>query len=153
MTVDSKAFNAGLNKWLEKFNGDNTKGLRAVAGRMMENIIRRTPVGDPDYWQSRPPAGYVGGYARANWFVSLNQQNNAPRGNGSPGKPGQSVDYGTTLAQFKAGDTVYIQNGVPYILALEHGSASPRQAPAGMVNLTIEETKQFFADQFKGGLQ
>lgn len=152
MSVDSRDFNAGLNKWLEKFNGDNTKGLRAVAGRMMENIIRRTPVGDPDYWQSPPPPGYVGGYARANWFASLNTPNGAPRGNGKPGQPGQPADYGPTLAGFKAGDVVYIQNGASYILALENGTASPRQAPAGMVSLTIEETKQFFADYFRGGL-
>jgi hypothetical protein len=43
-------------------------------------------------------------------------------------------------AGFKAGDTIYLTNNLPYIRRLEEGYS--QQAPAGMVALTVQEFAQ-----------
>ena len=97
-------------------------------------LVLRSPVGDPTYWQSPPPPGYVGGRFRANWQYGLDD-----------------IDFKVTEAIDKAGSVTigritqevpseasghihYITNSLPYSFRLEHGWS--RQAPAGMVGLT-----------------
>lgn len=105
-------------------------------------VVDRTPVGNPDLWASPPPPGYVGGRARANWNVSL-------------GSPDLSVTLNTdalgagTVARGEArigtdtqGQDAYIVNSLPYIRPLEYEGHS-RQAPAGMVRVTVSEWQTY----------
>lgn len=144
---NGKEFKANLSAWLDKFKIDADKGVRAIAQRAFENIVYATPVGNPELWKNKPPIGYVGGYARANWYPSVNQKVNVA-GNGSPGKPGASLDLMSSIAGGKAGDIFYIQNSVPYILALENGHST--QAPAGIVSVTLANMQTFFGQYWQG---
>lgn len=134
------SFTADISKWVAKAKGNADKVVRKVVIDMGSSIIMKTPVGDPDYWQSPPPKGYVGGRARANWQY----------GNGA--MPGGAIDNvdpsgGATIGKIVAGVSTspsasvhWIANSLPYINRLEDGYS--RQAPAGMLKLTVEEFKQ-----------
>lgn len=148
-------FNVNLDKVAKKLNLELATLFRALAARLFENIVRRTPVGDADYWQghpkgtpsgnAKPPPGYIGGNARNNWWLSRNEKNNSPRGR-SPGLGGvealAGIELGTATAEL--GDVLHFQNGVPYIMKLESGTGSPRQAPHGMVAITLAEAETFY---------
>lgn len=102
------------------------------------SLVLKTPVGDPSYWKSPPPPGYVGGRARGNWQYALNAPditNHSPidkTGSATIGRiVGKVPDEATGLVH-------YITNSVPYIVPLEYHSHS-RQAPNGMVGITIVE--------------
>lgn len=103
------------------------------------SLVLKTPVGDPAYWKSPPPPGYVGGRARGNWQYSLNAPNVF---NDSPiDKTGQTT-ISRIVGEIPAdatGKVHYITNSVPYIEPLENGTGSPRQAPNGMIGITIVE--------------
>lgn len=151
----AREFNVDLDKVAARLNLRLADLFRALAARLFENVVRRTPVGDPDYWQGHPkgvpsgnakaPPGYIGGNARNNWWFSRNEKNNRPSGR-SPGLGGveslAGIQLGTATAEL--GDVLHLQNGVPYILKLEAGTGSPRQAPNGMVSLTLAEAEAFY---------
>jgi hypothetical protein len=85
--------------------------------RVFENIIRRTPIDS--------------GFARNNWDTSLNAPVDSPPKQGADPAGGDAITQVTlVIGHGEAGDVFRLQNGVPYILALEHGHS--QQAPAGM---------------------
>jgi hypothetical protein len=150
LNLDARNFEVGMDAWLKEFGATADQGVRAVASRLFENIVRRTPVGDPDYWVNPAPPGYVGGYARNNWWFSLNETNANPVGRAAGLADTASADIAVGISRGRAGDVFYIQNGVDYILYLERGTGSPRQAPNGMVVLSIEEMVRFFQQYMTG---
>lgn len=133
------SFSLDLKKFAEKAGDNSDKVVRKVVTDVGSRVVMRTPVGDPDYWQSPPPPGYAGGRARANWQY----------GEGSPKKTeikaedktgAESISNISKSVPQKAGGKIhYISNNVPYIMALESGKGSPRQAPNGMVGVTVSE--------------
>lgn len=145
-TDDVQVFNARIDDWLKSVKIDHNKAVQALALRLFENVVRRTPVGDPTYWKRPAPVGYVGGFARNNWFVTIGDKSIA-----SPSRKAGVSDAQVMAEIFlkvkggKFGDVFWMQNSVDYILPLEHGTASPRQAPNGMVAVTMAEMRQFFA--------
>lgn len=110
--------------------------MRKVALGLHRDIVMGTPVGNPTLWKSKPPAGYVGGRARASWGVGLNRYEGVDvtvtDRNGQ-----QTILRGAArLNSYKPGDSVWIGSRLPYIERLEfHGHS--KQAPAGMVRLAI----------------
>jgi len=138
---DVRKFNAGLEGWFAKTKVNWDAGVRAIAGRMAENIIRRTPVDT--------------GFLRNNWYPSLNVKEDAPP---APVKQGDvwSIAKGDPTAAVlslyatgKAGDIFYLQNGVPYAAFVEFGTA--RMAPRAMVATTMLEMEAFFAQYMQDG--
>lgn len=136
------SFTADISKWVVKANGNTDKVVRKVVIDMGSSIVMKTPVGDPDYWQSPPPKGYVGGRARANWLYG-----NGVMPNGALDTVDQSGS--ATIAKIVAGVSAsptasvhWIANSLPYIRPLEDGTGSPRQAPNGMVRISVEEFHQ-----------
>ncbi len=106
-------------------------------------VVDRSPVGDPTYWKSKPPAGYVGGRFRANW----------QHGTGS--MPTQTFDTTNNESNARIGSSVatsapysvhWIVNNLPYSVALENGYS--RQAPpGGIVQLTVIEFENIVNEQ------
>lgn len=131
------SFSADISRFVQKANGNADAVIRKTVLDIGTRLVERTPVGDADYWKKPPPPGYVGGHARANWQHSV----------GSPvvsEVPGTDKDGSGTVAKIaasipaRAGGLVhFITNSVPYIEPLEDGHS--RQAPNGMVALTVEE--------------
>ena len=131
------SFEKEIKAFVESAKKNSDLLVRKTVLDIGSRLVLRTPVGDAKYWKSKPPAGYSGGHARANWQHST-------------GKPKVSevsgIDKagGVTIANISsgvAGSEVgidhYITNSVPYIIPLENGHS--RQAPKGMVALTVLE--------------
>lgn len=108
--------------------------IRMVSLKMFSRVILRSPVDT--------------GRFRANWMVAIADipsgtlDLNDKRGRATISK----VD--ATTSQLKAGDVITLVNNLPYGEQLEYGSS--RQAPGGMVSLTVQEFKAVVA---KAGLQ
>lgn len=91
--------------------------------------------------------GYVGGRFRANWIISIGKPASRtldeavidPSG-------GNTIGAGIeALTGYKAGPPVYITNSLPYAQRLEFGHS--KQAPQGMVRLTVAELQSVVDDQ------
>lgn len=148
-------FDLAIDKAAEIFGIAFDRAFKAVALDAFERVIRRTPVGDADYWEGHPkgnppgnrtpPPGYIGGNARNNWWLSVNAVNDTANGR-QPNATADAATNGITAGVLEAelGDVLHIQNGVPYILRLESGELSPRQAPHGMVAVTFAELQTHF---------
>ncbi len=117
---------------------------RAVAIKLFSSIIRDSPVGDPDLWKSKPPAGYVGGRFRANW-------------NSTVGTPDTSTSESTAqqaaipamIQVVEASDRKeinWLANSLPYAARLEYEGWS-RQAPAGMVRRNVARIKRLISQE------
>lgn len=106
----------------------------AVVDEAAERIIVRSPIGMPETWKKKPPAGYVPGQFRSNWNLGVD-----------------AIDRTTTtetnsfflqgrnrMPADPFGHSFYISNAKPYAwrLEVEHWS---RRAPDGMVRITALE--------------
>lgn len=119
----------------ERRNADRVVGrevdkrMRALCLEGQGRLMRKTPVRT--------------GRARGNWNVSTGAAD------GSTDEGATSADVGAKRAEgaatimatrfFERGEHLFVTNGLDYIEALEDGHS--RQAPQGMVALTVEELR------------
>jgi hypothetical protein len=108
--------------------------IRKIALELFKRVIYKTPVAK--------------GRARANWQVSIGAPAN---GTVEIDDKNGSATMSRAVADsrgFKAGDTIFLTNNLPYIMRLEEGGypdgpktvgGFSKQAPAGMVALTVQE--------------
>jgi hypothetical protein len=131
------SFEDQLRAFQVKTERKMTQVGRKVALELFRRVIYKTPVDK--------------GPARASWQVTI----------GTPAtgtvklsdKDGNATMSRAVAASagFKAGDTIYLTSNLPYIMKLEEGGypdgpktvgGFSRQAPAGMVGLTVQEFAQ-----------
>lgn len=128
-----KASNAAAVRTIKAFgkrvDADVDKTVRAVGLTLFAAVIKRSPVDT--------------GRFRANWSV---QSDLTPQTTPEKDKLG-----GATIAKAqaeletkKAGDSIKLLNHLPYSIELENGSS--KQAPAGMVKITVTEFQQYVRD-------
>lgn len=128
----------GLDRAAQRTRRDTEEMVRKIAERLFENIVRRTPVDT--------------GWARANWVPSINEIDARSPGERPP--DGETVPepnpgaIAAVVQQGKIGDVFWLTNAVPYIRALEYGHS--KQAPAGMVRVSIAEVQTFYRQYGKG---
>lgn len=140
-SLDIRAF---VDKTKEKEHTIVRKVLMDVSAR----IVERSPVGNPELWainrnrsskKLRMPKGYVGGRFRGNWQY-------ATIAAGVPSLPVDGVDptgartvsrIAAQIGSDPAGQVHVLVNNLPYAIPLENGWS--KQAPAGMVGLTVLE--------------
>ena len=120
---DIKAFTekAGLNI-------DET--IRSIALWMYQSVKAKSPVDT--------------GLFRANWQIGIDNYPVAVYSS-IDGRDDQEI---VKLRNFKKGMTIWINNNLPYARRLEYGW-SQRQAPLGMVRLTIMEAKSHLAQTMR----
>lgn len=133
-------FSIAIDEWCKKANKDVDKAARAITIKLFTKVIKRTPVDT--------------GRARGNWQLGYDQM---PSGTVSfTGTP----DIKSTLGERPvAGHVVYLVNNLPYIGVLEYGgfpnppksgtktsSGYSKQAPSGMVRVSIMEINQAVAE-------
>jgi len=137
------SFTSDIEKFVKKTGANADKVVRNVVLDIGKSLVMKTPVGDPKYWKSKPPKGYVGGHARGNWQHSVG--NRVIEEIDCIDKSGRkSIDrIQQSIPQSAAGLVHYVQNSVPYIKRLEEGHS--RQAPHGMVALTEIEFKDYMS--------
>ena len=118
------SFSSDIGKWNDKVEKAATKIFRGTALSLCGKIIVRTPVDT--------------GRLRGNWQVTLNA---APTGILDSTKVQDAGD----AKRAKLGDSVYIINNLPYAEVIENGSS--KQAPQGMVKVSVAEFKNIVARQ------
>lgn len=131
-------FTLDVSRFVEKAKIAPAKVLRKVGLELTRSIVLKTPVGNPSLWQSPAPAGYVGGRARANWAASIGAPASGTTESTDKSGAGTIAAAGATFAAADGTQPLYLINNLPYIRALEYEGHS-RQAPAGMVRVTVAE--------------
>lgn len=119
-------FAAQLKRFNKTAQEKAEKQLKRVCLKAFQNVVQRTPV--------------LTGTARGNWRVSFGPEPERifdvtvtdPGGNKTISAGSAKVD-----GNAKLGTRVNITNSAPYIQRLEYGYS--RQAPGGMVRITIDE--------------
>lgn len=144
-------FSEEIAKFAEHAKGNGDLVVRKTVFDIGTRLVNRTPVGDASYWKSKPPPGYAGGHARANWSHSEGELNTKEFKAIDGGAPEANISIrriSRTLKKNAAGKVHFVQNSVPYIQALEDGHS--RQAPAGMVAITKVEFQGIITAIAKG---
>lgn len=138
------SFVADLSAFAEKAKGNMDKVVRKVVLDVGTSVVEKSPVGDASFWQSKPPPGYVGGRFRGNWQYTFNV---IPKGQTDTIDPSGSISIGRISKGLGGKASVagihYVSNNLPYAQRLEEGW-SYRQAPQGMVMLTVVEFQMLF---------
>ena len=113
---------------IEKFKNNTEKAatliFRGTSLNLFSKIIRRTPVDT--------------GRLRSNWYSSINSPVSTVDGSGE--------GFQKTAERLKLGDSAYFVNNLPYAKVIERGH-SQKQAPYGMVRITILEFEHIVAQQ------
>lgn len=133
-------FALDLSRFAEKTKERADDVVGAVVVNIASRIDERSPVGDPTYWKEPPPPGYVGGHFRANWHLSIGAPDLSVIAGVDPTGEATQGRIIAAVPDEAAGHVYYLQNNLPYARRLEEGWS--RQAPAGMVGLTVVEFGQ-----------
>jgi hypothetical protein len=133
-------FSADLSKWVAKAKGNTDKVVRKVVIDLGTSIVMKNPVGDGKYWETPVPKGYVGGRSRANWQYGNNVMPSGVIDSVDPSGQATITNLTNQILSSPTASMHYIANSVDYINRLEDGYS--RQAPNGMVKLTVEKFQQ-----------
>jgi len=101
--------------------------VRKVAGDALAKVVLRTPVDT--------------GRARANWVTTYGNPSFVATAKVDKTGEGTILKGQGTIRRAPAGETIYILNSLPYAIPLEYGHS--KQAPAGMVRVTVTEFQAF----------
>jgi len=134
--------------------GDKLKRLeKGVVIGLGEDVVTRSPVGDPDNWRSEElrawaaAVGYVGGRFIANWQYGLAAR---PLGDlpdiDATGQVSLSRIAQGVRAVTRPGNIHYITNNLPYAQDIENGH-SWNQAPNGVVDLAVTQWQRIANEQ------
>ena len=136
MSTISINFASDLKKWAKKTEQGLDHVVKTALVELSTEIIKRTPVGDPTFWKTRPPVGYIGGAARGNWFASTDQ----------PVR--DAIALATKESAKAVGKVYYLTNNLPYIRRIEY-EAWAYAAPAGMVRVSVADFQDALTNAVK----
>ena len=138
--ADARGFEAQIKSEFKASMDQWNLIIRKIGLLALQKLVLKTPVGNPALWQSSPPAGYVGGRARANWFVEIGGAGIEVTSD-VDASGGVSISRGNSvIGSYRARDdfpVISLYNNLPYIQKLEGGHST--QAPAGMLAVTVTE--------------
>jgi hypothetical protein len=109
-----------------------------IALELYKRIMQKTPVDM--------------GTLRGSWTISVGSQDTQPANKetnakqGSALSPEERANFKSAIAgmsELGLGQIVWINNAMPYVLVIEFDNHSHTKAPAGMVNISIQELKSF----------
>ena len=118
-----------VQKWAKRVGARADQVPRIVAVQISGQIIERTPVNT--------------GRAKGNWQATIETPASGVLDNEDRSGSGTMQKTYRVANDFKAGHVFYLVNNLPYIRRLEQGWS--RQAPAGMVAVTVSEFQQAVA--------
>lgn len=131
----------------EKFKADFAKLLKA-AGDKAELVVRKTALELQSSMVQMSPVDT--GRFKGNWQAGIGSANTARTDRLDTTPLGSKDDLGAALATeavlkgWKAGQTIYLTNSLPYARRLEYGWS--KQSPQGMVRLTVQNFSNHLAD-------
>lgn len=127
---------------LRAFAAKTTAKANMVVSKIIIDVgtalVMKSPVGDPTYWQSPAPPGYVGGRFRANWQYGIGAIDKTTTNTVDPNGQATIAAIVGKVSPDKAANVHYITNTLPYAIPIEDGH-SYRQAPQGVARLTAME--------------
>ena len=126
------SFKADLNKFTKKTNRITEQVFKGTVISLFNKVVLRTPVDTGRLSQS--------------WRPTLNKPSQSLSSSGSKG-------IEAVVAKAKVGDSIFLVNNLPYAQKIESGSS--KQAPAGMVAITVAEYKKIINENVikaKGGV-
>lgn len=146
------SFALDLKRFREKFKEGMDDFVAGIEIKLFSSVILNTPVGNPDEWvvyKKNPhwkrPKDYVGGRARANWQVSLNQPENGVLPDIDPDGQ-QTVGKVTSFVTGQSGGRLtFLVNNLAYASRLELGHS--KQAPHGMVRVNVTRFQQLVKEE------
>ncbi len=109
-----------------------------IALELYKRIMQKTPVDK--------------GTLRGSWTISIGSQDTQPANKETSAKQGAALssaeraDFKTAVAgmqELKLGQIIWINNAMPYVLRIEFDGHSHTKAPAGMVNISIQELRSY----------
>lgn len=114
--------------------------LRKIVIDIWDGVILGTPVGNTVNWKTPyPPTDYVGGRARGNWQMTINQKAQGIIDAVDPDGM-KTITEGlrvlSNLPKHGMGIVIWMTNNLPYIGVLENGHST--QKPLGWIGLTIQ---------------
>lgn len=136
-------FALDVRAWAVKAKEKADQVLRATVSGLLNNLVTRSPVGNPEGpppWKSKPPRGYVGGRFRGNWQVTVGDPASGTLPVVDPSGQSTVIRAQATINGVQCGPPIYIVNNLPYAIPLEYGWSG--QAPQGMVRLATLEFQQ-----------
>lgn len=129
MADTPQVFALNLQKFVDKAKAAPAQVVRKVGLDLATRVVMRSPVDT--------------GRFRANWNVAFGRVDTltTPSTDKSGGKTTERVRVQLNGWSPGAGD-IYLTNSLPYAIPLEYGH-SKKQAPQGMVRLTVVEFQTF----------
>lgn len=128
------SFTLHLKKITDKAGANADLVVRKVAIDILSSVVNKSPVDT--------------GRFRGNWQLSIGNVDSTINSADDKTGAGAIAKGSAELAGFKSGKTIFISNSLPYAHRLEYDSWS-RQAPQGMVRLTVIEFKRMLRTSLK----
>jgi hypothetical protein len=109
-----------------------------VALEILRLVIFGTPVGNKTIWlePGKARVGYVGGRARANWFVGLGQASKFESDETDASGSGTMERGKAAIQRSTPGQDIHLCNNLPYIVPLNRGHS--HQAPEGWIERAVQ---------------
>lgn len=145
----AESFALQLQKFAEKAKANTDVVVQKVTLEVAKSVIQKSPVGNPDLWKGSAPPGYVGGRFRANWMFGDGKIDTTTTEEIDKAGTSTLTRLAASIGASKAGGVTYISNSLPYGPRLEYEGWS-KQAPAGMVRLTVAEFQQYVNQALQG---
>jgi hypothetical protein len=143
------SFSSDIARFVAKTTRKNNAIVRKIVIDLGTSLVLKTPVGNPTLWQNPEgaPEGYAGGAARANWQYGNGEM---PEGVLDLIDKGGNSTINRIIGGVQASPAAsihWIANNLPYMKRLEEEWS--KQAPQGMLRLTVTEFEQTVRDAIK----
>lgn len=147
---NGRNFLRSINAFVDKTKANNELVVKKGCIEILQDIIRMSPVGQPELWQGYAPKGYVGGRFRGNWQVSFDAPATGELDRIDPTGV-ETLKAGIEqIGQYTyANKSVYITNNLAYSFSLEDGYS--KQAPDGIVKVAALNAQTHFENAARGG--
>lgn len=134
--MSAREFSLQIDRSLDLLDDEINDVIQVIGTYCLRGIVQKSPVDT--------------GRFRGNWIVSNNTPDMSTKT--QTDKSGSRViNEGTTKIStfdYKTQSTIYIQNNLPYANRLENGWS--KQAPKGMVSITVNNANQKYKDVLVG---
>jgi len=120
------SFQSQIKKFNDKTKLKAVRTFRGTALSIFSRVIIRTPV--------------LSGRLRGNWQTQLNRAPSSTLDVEDKNGAAAITQAGKAVSRAKLGDSIFLSNNLPYAQVVEDGSS--KQAPAGMVKVSIAEFQE-----------
>ena len=142
-------FLQSINAFVDRAKANSELVVKKACVEILQDIIRMSPVGQPELWQGYAPNGYVGGRFRGNWQVTFDMPATGELDRIDPTGAMTLKSGIEQIWQYSYGvQFVYFTNNLPYSVKLEFGHSM--QAPNGIVRVATLNAQAHFANATNG---